>query len=78
MLSDSISRNNIPAEYLSISKNARIKDRCITKRPGQETQVTFGAIAGEIMGITYNRNLLVVMGGKLYKLDMLTWDETEI
>jgi hypothetical protein len=26
MLSNSISRNNLPAEYLSISKNARIKD----------------------------------------------------
>jgi hypothetical protein len=61
MLSNSISRNKIPAEYLSISKNARIKDLTITKRLGQKTRKEWTAILGETQGITYNKKLLMVM-----------------
>lgn len=78
MLSNSISRNKIPAEYLSISQNARIKDWCITKRLGQKTKVTFSEIDWEIQGITYNKDLLVVMWWSLYTVDMTTREADEV
>jgi len=78
MLSNSISRNKIPAEYLSISKNARIKDLTITKRLGQKTRKEWTAIVGETQGITYNKKLLMVMWGHLYSVDETTYTETDI
>ena len=79
MLSNSISRNNLPAEYLSISKNARIKDWCITKRKWQITRATYSTITWAVQGITYNNNkLLAVMWGKLYSINTTTRAETEI
>lgn len=78
LLCNSISRNKIPAEYLSVSKNARIVDRCITKRLGTKTKVTRTAITWAIQWITYNQQPLVVMDGKLYKINETTRAETDL
>lgn len=78
MLCNSISRNKIPAQFLSISKNARIVDKCITKRPWTKTRKYWSTISGEIQGITYNNGLQLVMWGKFYKVDTTTRVETEV
>lgn len=78
LLCNSISRNKIPAEYLSVSKNARVVDKCVTKRLGTKTKATWGDITGAIQWITYNNQPLVVMGGKLYKIDETTRVKTDL
>lgn len=78
LLCNSISRNKIPAQYLSISKNARIVDKTVTKRFWTKTRAYFSTISWEIQGITYNTQPLVVMGGKLYKINETTRAETDL
>ena len=69
LLLDSISRNKTPAEYLSVSKNARIKDQTITKRKWQKTVVESN-IGTENKGITYNKELFVLADDKFQQVDL--------
>lgn len=69
MLYSSIGRNNIPAWYLSISKNARIKDNAITKRRWYKTIVE-AEIDWFNQWITYNKELFVCADNKLYQVDL--------
>ena len=68
MLYDSLGRNNIPAGYLSISKNARIKDNTITKRRGYKTLLEVG-LDWLNQGITFNKNIFFCAENKLRKVN---------
>jgi len=69
LLLDSISRNKTPAEFLSISKNARIKDQTITKRPWTKT-VLENDTGTNNMWITYNKELFVAADSKFQQVDL--------
>jgi len=69
MLYSSLGRNNIPAWYLSISKNARIKDNTLTKRRWYKTIIE--AELDEFnQWITFNKSLFFCAEHKLYKVDL--------
>lgn len=78
MLADTISRNKLPPEFLSISQNARIKDWCLTKRPWQKTRVTFSDLLSNVKRITYNKTLYIVVDKHLWKVNMTDWTKTDI
>lgn len=77
MLYSSLGRNNIPAWYLSISKNARIKDNTITKRRWYKTIIE--AELDEFnQWITFNKDLFFCAEHKLYKADLSDYTYTKI
>ncbi len=69
MLYGSTSRNKIPAWYLSISKNARIKDDWITKRRWYQTIIE-AELDWYNQGITYNDWLFFCAENALYKANL--------
>lgn len=75
MLYSSLGRNNIPAWYLSISKNARIVDNTITKRRWYKTIVE-ASIDWFNQWITHNWDLFVCADNKLYLVDLDVWTLT--
>ena len=75
MLYSSLGRNNIPAWYLSISKNARIVDNTITKRRWYKTIVE-AEIDWFNQWITHNKDLFVCADNKLYLVDLDLWTLT--
>ncbi len=75
MLYSSTGRNNIPAWYLSISKNARIKDGTITKRRWYKTIIE-AILTGFNQWITFNNQLLFCAENKLYKANLTNFTYT--
>ena len=78
MLSDTISRNKLPPEFLSIAQNCRIKDWCLTKRPWTKTKVTFSDLIWNSKRITFNKTLYIVVDNHLYKVNLADWTKTDI
>lgn len=74
MLHSSVNTNKIPAGYLSVSKNARIKDNSITKRRWFYTFAE-NELEWNNQGITYNKYFLVWLENSLYKYTKDDWFE---
>lgn len=69
LLISSTSRNKVPTEYLSISKNARVQDQTVTKRKGTRT-VLSNDTGTENKGITHNKELFVAVDSKFQQADL--------
>jgi len=75
LLINSISRNKVPTEYLSISKNARVKDSTVTKRKWYKTVLENSTWTNN-KWITYNKELFVATDSKFQQVDLTAWTLT--